>query len=62
MNRSLNIARGIKTRQLKYAGHVARMEEDRTAFKILTGKSIERRSLGRPKHRWEDNIEWILKK
>ena len=32
------------------------MEESRSAFKILTGKSIGKRSLGSPRHRWEDNI------
>ena len=36
--RSPNIVRVIKSRRLKWAGHVARMEEGRSAFKILTGK------------------------
>ena len=43
-------------RRLRWAGHVARMEEGRTAFKILTGKPTGKRPLGRPRHRWEDNI------
>ena len=38
------------------AGHVARMEEGRSAFRILTGKPTGKRPLGRPMHRWEDNI------
>ena len=38
------------------AGHVARMEEDRNAFKILTDKPIGKIPLGRPRFRWEDNI------
>ena len=38
------------------AGHVARMEEGRSAFKILTGKPTGKRPLGRPRRRWEDNI------
>ena len=38
------------------AGHVARMEECRSAFKILTGKPTGKRPLGRPRRRWEDNI------
>ena len=42
----------IKSRRLRWAGHVARMEEGRSVFKILTGK----RPLGRPRRRWEDNI------
>ena len=37
----------IKSRRLIWAGHVARMEEDRSAFKILTGKPIEKKHLGR---------------
>ena len=56
MYRSLNIVRVIKSRRLRWAGHVARMEEGRSAFKILTRKTIGRRPLGRPTRRWEDNI------
>ena len=37
---------------LRWAGHVARMEEGRSAFKILTGKPTGKRPLGRPRHRW----------
>jgi hypothetical protein len=37
------------------------MEEDRSAFKILTGKPTGKRSLGSPRHRWEDNIRMDLK-
>ena len=43
------------------AGHVARMEEGRSAFKLLTGKHTSKRPLGRPRHRWEDNIRMDLK-
>ena len=43
----LNIARMIKSRRLRRAGHVARIEERRSAFKILTGKSTGKRPLGR---------------
>ena len=60
--RSRNIVRVIKSRRLRWAGHVARMEEGRSAFKILTGKPIGRRPLGRPRRRWEDNLEWTLKR
>ena len=42
------------------AGHVARMEEGRSAFKMLTGKSTGNRPLGRPRRRWEDNIRTAL--
>ena len=46
----------IKSRRLCWAGHVARMEEGRSAFKILTGKPTGKRPLGRLRRRWEDNI------
>ena len=56
MYRSPNIVRVIKSRRLRWAGHVAGMEEGRSAFKILTSKTTRKRSLGRPRRRWEDNI------
>ena len=43
--------RSIKSRRLKWAGHIARMEEGRNALKILTGLPF-----GRPRRRWKDNI------
>jgi hypothetical protein len=46
---------------LRWAGHVARMEEGRSAFKILTDKRTGKRHLGRPRRRWEDNIRMYLK-
>ena len=48
----------IKSRRLRWAGHVARMEEGRSAFKILT--PIGKRPLGRSRRRWEDNIRMDL--
>ena len=53
---SPNIVRVIKSRRLRWAGHVARMEENRSAFKILTNKPTGKRPLGRPRRRCEDNI------
>ena len=53
--RSSNIVRAIKSRRLRWASHVTRMEDGRSAFKILTGKP-----LGRPRRRWEDNIRMDL--
>ena len=44
----------IKSRRLKSAGHVARMEEGRSAFKMLAGKPTGKRPLGKSRHRWED--------
>ena len=52
MYRSINIVRLIKSRRLRWADNVARMEEGRRAFKILTGKPTGKRPLGRPTHRW----------
>ena len=46
----------IKSRRLRWAGHVGKMEEGRSAFKILTGISAGKRHLGRSRGRWEDNI------
>jgi hypothetical protein len=45
--------------RMRRASHVARMEEDRSAFKILTGTG--KTHLGRPRRRWEDNIRMDLK-
>ena len=50
----------LKSRRLRLAGHVARMEEVRSAFKILTGKPTGKRPLGRPRRRWKDNIRMDL--
>ena len=61
MYRSSNIVRVIKSRRLRWAGHVARMEEASSAFKILTGKPTGKRPLGRPRRRWEDNIRMDFK-
>ena len=58
--RSPNIVRVIKSRRLRWAGHVARIEEYRSTFKILTGKLSGKRPLGRPRRRWEDNIRMDL--
>ena len=46
---------------MRWAGHVARIEDDRSAFKILTGKLIGKRPSGKPRRRWEDNIRMDLK-
>ena len=50
----------IKSRSLRWAGHVARMEEGRSSFKILTDKPTGKRPLGRPRLRWEENIRMDL--
>ena len=51
----------IKSRRLRWAGHVARMEGGRSAFKILTGTPTGKRLLGRSRRRLEDNIRMDLK-
>ena len=61
MYRPLNIVRVIKSRRLRWADHVTRMEKDRSAFKILTGTPAGKRPLRRPSRRWEDSIRIDLK-
>jgi hypothetical protein len=51
----------IKPRMMRWAGHVARMGGKRNAYRILVGKPEEKRPLGRPRHRWVDNIKMYLK-
>jgi hypothetical protein len=56
----LNIVRVVKSRRMRWAGHVARMGEDRVVHRVLVGKPEGKRSLGRPRCRWEDNIKMDL--
>jgi hypothetical protein len=60
LNSSPNIIRVIKSRRMRWARHVARMGEERGAYRILVGRPERRRPLGRPRHRWEDNIKMEL--
>ena len=46
---------------MRWTGHVARTEEGRSAFKMLTDTPTGKRCLGRPRHRWEENIRMDLK-
>ena len=57
---SPNIVRVIKSRRMRWAGHVARMGEERGAYRVLVGKPGGKRSLGRPRRRWVDNIRMDL--
>ena len=57
MYSSSNIIRVMKSRRLRWAGHVARVGESRSAYRVLAGKPEERRPHGRRRHRWEDNIK-----
>jgi hypothetical protein len=58
---SPNIIQVIKSRRLRWAGHVARVGEKRGAYRALVGKREGRRPLGRPRRRWEDNIKTDLR-
>jgi hypothetical protein len=57
---SPNIIRVIKSRKMRWAGHVTRMGEGRGAYRILVVLPEGRRPLGRPRRRWEDNIKMDL--
>ena len=58
---SPNIVRVIKSRRMKWAGHVARIGEGRGVYRVLVRKPEVRRQLGRPRRRWEDNIRMDLR-
>ncbi|KAJ4428093.1 hypothetical protein ANN_24107 [Periplaneta americana] len=58
---SPDIIRNIKSRHLRWAGHVARMGESRNAYRVLVGRSEGKRPLGRPRRRWKDNIKMYLR-
>jgi len=57
---SPNIVRVIKSRRMRWAGHVVRLGERRGVHRVLVRKPEEKRPLGRPRHGWEDNIKLDL--
>ena len=57
---SPNIVRVIKSRRMRWVGHVAHMGEKRSVYRVLVGKPEGRRPLGRPRRRWVDNIRMDL--
>jgi hypothetical protein len=57
---SRSIIRIIKSRRMRWAGHVARMGEKRNVYRLLVGKPEGKRQLGRQKRRWIDNIKMDL--
>ena len=59
---SPNIIRYLKSKRLRWAGHVACMEQSRNAYRVLVGEPEGKRSLERPRCRWEDNIKMDLRK
>jgi hypothetical protein len=58
---SPNIVRVIKSRWMRWEGHVARMGEGRCVYRVLVGRLEFKRPLGRPRRRWEDNIKMDLR-
>jgi hypothetical protein len=58
---SPSIIRMIKSRSMRWAGHVARMGEEKNAYGTLVGKPERKRSLGKPRRRWLDNIKMNLR-
>ena len=57
---SPNIVRAIKWNRMRWTGHVAHMGERRGVYRVLVGKPERKRSLGRSRRRWEDNITMDL--
>ena len=55
-----NTVRVIKSRRMRWAGHVARMDEEKGVYRVLVGQPEGRRTLGRPGRRWVDNIRMDL--
>jgi hypothetical protein len=58
---SPNIVRVIKSRRMRWAGHVARMWEERGVYRVLVRRPEGKRPLGRPRRKWEDNIKLDLR-
>jgi hypothetical protein len=58
---SPNIIRVIKSRRMRWAGHVTRMGEGRGIYRVLVGGPEDKRPLGRPRLRWDDNIKMDLR-
>jgi hypothetical protein len=58
---SPNIIRQSKSRRMRWAGHVARMGEERNVYRVLTGKPEGKTPLGRPRRRWGDGIRMDLR-
>jgi hypothetical protein len=58
---SQNVTKKIKSRIMRWAGHVIRMGEERRMFKVLMGKPKLTKPLGRPRRRWEDEMRTDLR-
>jgi hypothetical protein len=62
LNSSSDIIRQIKSRTMRWAGHVARMGERSKAYRVLVGKPGRKRPLERPRRRWKDGIRMDVRK
>ena len=58
---SRNITRNLKSRRLRWAEQVARVEQSRNVYRVSVGKPEGKRLLARPRRRWEDNIKMDLR-
>jgi hypothetical protein len=58
---SPDIIRQVKSRLMRWAGHVARIEEEKKVYKVLVGKPEGKIPLGRPRRRWKDEIRMYLR-
>jgi hypothetical protein len=58
---SPNIIKVMKSRRMRWAGHVARIGEGRGVYRVLVGRPEGKRQLGRPRRRWEDNSKLDLR-
>jgi hypothetical protein len=58
---SPNVVRVIKSRRMRWAGHVARIGEGRSVYRVMVGRPEGKRPLGRPRRRWKDNIKIDLR-
>jgi hypothetical protein len=58
---SPDIIKQIKSRRMRWTGHVARMGEGKNVYRVLVGKAEGKRPLGRPRRRWEDGIKMDLR-
>jgi hypothetical protein len=58
---SANVFRQIKSRRMRWAGHVARMVQGKNMYRVLVAKSEGKRTLGRQRHRWEDGFKMGLR-
>jgi hypothetical protein len=60
LSSSHTIERVMKSKTIRWVGHVARMGDGRGVYRVLVGKPEGKRPMNRPRHRWEDNIKMVL--